>query len=265
MKSTPTMPLAHRGFTLVELLVVFVIIAVLATLGLMGTRKLMDNATKTRSIGNLKQLATTCQMFSADNNGALVHETETIVNGQKRNWCHHLLVSLRNDLATNENYKNTVGDEFARSLAIFSDPKALKKAKNQLQKTGHNSWRTYAYNNRIGAYGQPDPPGSRGWGVGARYVYQVETPEKLILHTQKNVEGNRYSYLLQPEDAANGKVDFTLYTGSVMISFHDGHVEMYSKKNFPTNGGINPNTKAAYTSKEMNEFWLGRATSIPAL
>lgn len=264
MKPIRSTPSINRGFTLVELLVVIVIIAVLATLGFTGGRKMMDSAARTKSMNNLKQLAAAAQIFSSENNGALVHEVKTTVNGQRRLWAEHLLVALSPDLATNSNYNKTTGDSFARSIGIFGDSKAIKNATGKLPKTGHNSWRTYAYNNRIGVY-EPDSPGSMGWGVGARFVHQVENPEKLILHTQKTLEGNRYSYLLQPEDAANGKVDFSLYRGAVMVGFQDGHVEMFSKKNFPTNGGINPNTNTGYTPKQLNEFWLGRATPLPPI
>lgn len=264
MKSNPLISKHRQGFTLVEILVVAVIIAILATLSLTGARKMMDSASSTNTVSHLKQLSTAAQLFSSENGGALMHETRTTVNGQRRGWWQHLLVTLSPDLAANDNYGKSPGDEFAQSVKIFGDSKALKTARGKLPNSGHNSWRTYAYNNRIGIY-EPDSPGSMGWGVGARFVNQVDTPHKLILFAQKNLEGNRYSYLLQPEDAASGKVYFDLYGGSTMVGFFDGHVEKFSKNHFPTNGGINPGTKQAYSPRELNEFWFGRSTALPPI
>jgi prepilin-type N-terminal cleavage/methylation domain-containing protein len=137
MKPTNTNPLRNQAFTLVELLVVIVIIAVLGTLGFMGGRKMMDGAARAKTIGNIKQLVTAAQMFSVDHNGAVMDWTGTVVDGEKRNWSEHLLVTMAPDLATNRNYKNSAGDTMAQSLGIFSDSKAMKQAKGKLAKTGH--------------------------------------------------------------------------------------------------------------------------------
>jgi prepilin-type N-terminal cleavage/methylation domain-containing protein/prepilin-type processing-associated H-X9-DG protein len=264
MKSSLSNSRDRRGFTMVEILVVILIIAVLAAVTFTGTRKLMDSAASTRTMSNYRQLAAIGQTFSSENNGWIIHEAKLQIDGENRNWWQHMLVTMSPDLASNANHKNSIGDNFGRSSGLFGDPKALKKAKNSLPTSGHNSYRTYAYNNRIGMY-RPDEPGSMAWGTGVRFTYQVEVPNKLILFTHKILGGTSYSRLLQPEDFSKGEVYFDLHGGSALVGFYDGHVEKFTKFNFPAKGGKNPNTGQPYTTKETTEYWFGSATTLPPL
>ncbi|RYD84553.1 MAG: type II secretion system protein [Verrucomicrobiaceae bacterium] len=56
-----------RGFTLVEILVTIAIIAVLATLGLMGSNAMIQTARITQSIANLRSLSAANAAYQADN------------------------------------------------------------------------------------------------------------------------------------------------------------------------------------------------------
>jgi prepilin-type N-terminal cleavage/methylation domain-containing protein len=263
MKSNHRTPQHPLGFTLVELLVVIVIIAVLASVGFLAGRRAMDNAAKAKTMGNLKQLSSTAQLFATDNNGGLLDTWRTVSGGQERQWSEHMLVTLSPELAENKLFKASAGDEFARSLGLFADPIALKAAKGKLSKSGHDSWRSFGYNNRIGVF-VPAEPGQQGWKTGAKYVNQVEAMNKLILFNQPTLAGNNYPYFSQPGDLAGGRVNFDLYQGFSMVGFFDGRVELIAKKNFPANGGTNPRSGETYTTAELNEFWLGRATPYPA-
>ena len=260
----PAPPILHRGFTLVELLIVIVIIAALASITFLIAKKSMDRAAMMKTMGNMRQLSTLSKVFSSENNDAIMDTWQTIASdGQKRNWCEHILVILSPDLATNKDYMNAAGDTFAKSIALFADPKALKQAGAQLASSGHFSWRTIAYNNRIGAF-TPKEPGTNPWKQGAKYGYQVSSPNKLLLYAQPTLTGDKFNYFAQPGDAVGGKIDFDLHAGKSIVGFYDGHVELYDKKHYPANGGINPTSGKAYTNSQINEFWFGSTTPFTA-
>jgi prepilin-type N-terminal cleavage/methylation domain-containing protein/prepilin-type processing-associated H-X9-DG protein len=263
MKKNRCISRLRLGFTLVELLVVIAIIAVLATLGFMGARKMIDSASKTKSMGNIKQLILAFHQYSNDQNGMIMHwnETESTIGGvtAKRNWSQNMLLTLSPDLASNN---GSIQDTYAREIGIFADPKALKQAKTQLPKSGPNSWRTYAYNNRIGVP-KVDFSGQIPYAQGAKRVNQVDSPNKLVLLSQRILTGYYHSYL-QPEDGSNSAVDFNLYKNSSMVGFLDGHVEWFTKKNYPSWSGISPRTGKAYTNAEMDVLWFGRSPKFDA-
>jgi prepilin-type N-terminal cleavage/methylation domain-containing protein len=254
----------NRGFTLVELLVVIIIIAVLASLGFVGGRRMMDSAARAKSVSSLKQLATSGQLFSSDNNGIIPHAQHTQINGTKRIWCQHYTVSMSPDLADNNQFREEAGDRFGRDAGIFADDKALKNGRDSLAKSGPNSWRTFAYNNRIGA-ATPDNPGGLAHVEGARHVGHVEAPGKLVLYAQKTLAGDNYSAFLQPEDLSAGTINFELHGGFALVGFYDGHVELFQKSNFPAQGGINQSTGKAYTALDISYFIYGRKDKLPRL
>lgn len=61
-----------KGFTLVELLVVIVIIISLAALSLFGVRRMMDGARTATTVSNLRQLQAANAVYSVDHNGKYV-------------------------------------------------------------------------------------------------------------------------------------------------------------------------------------------------
>lgn len=251
------------GFTLVELLVVIVIVASLASITFTVAIRATNSAHKTKAMSNMKQLSNLAQTFSADNNNILMDVRETTVNGQKRLWAEHLLVCMSPTLEQNSNYKKKPGDTLASSSGIFSDPKALKQAKGKLPTSGDSSWRTFGYNARIGSFISATP-GSNALKIGAKTIAQVGSPEKLILFIQCKLIDNAYPPVAQPGDVKNDRIDFNMHDGKSLVGFFDGHVGIYEKKNYPANDCIDPATGSTYSDTKLNEFWLGNSTPYPA-
>jgi prepilin-type N-terminal cleavage/methylation domain-containing protein/prepilin-type processing-associated H-X9-DG protein len=63
---TPSRPISHRAFTLVELMVVVAIVAAMATLAWSGSRRLITAARVTNSASNLRSLAIANHTYLAD-------------------------------------------------------------------------------------------------------------------------------------------------------------------------------------------------------
>lgn len=248
-----------RGFTLVELLVVIVIVATLASMAFIAGKRVINSANQATAMSNMKQLSNLVQLFATDNNSILVNVNKTKIDGQTRLWAEHLLVVLSPDLAQDSNYSKSPGDALGRSVGTFGDPKALKQAKGVLPDSGHNSWRTFGYNNRIGSY-VPETPGLAGFSNGAKTTSQVTTPDKLILFAQAKLVGSSYPSNAQPGDVKKDRIDFTLHDGKSLVGFFDGHVELFGRKNYPSNEGTDPGTGVTYTAKKLNEYWLGNGT-----
>src|SRR5690348_17671107 len=79
----------HRGFTLVELLVVIGIIALLVSILLPALNKAREDAKRVRCLSNQRQLVMAWQMYASDNKGKIVGSntpTYTTQGPDGRGW-----------------------------------------------------------------------------------------------------------------------------------------------------------------------------------
>lgn len=252
----------QRAFTLVELLVVIVIIATLATLGFIAARKAMDSAIKSKTVANMRQIASAAQVFSAENNGMLVDVQGSLVNGVRLFWAQHLLATMNPDLQGSTEANGPKGDAFARSIGIFTEPKALKKARDKLPSTGWRSWCTFTYNRQIGSFSPDEFEGNPKNEPGAKFVHQVEFPSKLLIAAQTNHAANPQGFEFSMAPDVLPKIDFEIYNGLAPVVFFDTHVEMFSKANFPVPNGKKLSTNTAYTEDDLKAYWRGTLSDL---
>ncbi|MBC7980264.1 MAG: prepilin-type N-terminal cleavage/methylation domain-containing protein, partial [Armatimonadetes bacterium] len=90
-----------RGFTLVELLVVFVIIVVLVTVSITAIFRFRKSADKAVAIGNLRQLQSANTNYAVEHNGQFVPPSAS-VDGVTYEWYRNpeFIAALKGDDAT---------------------------------------------------------------------------------------------------------------------------------------------------------------------
>jgi prepilin-type N-terminal cleavage/methylation domain-containing protein/prepilin-type processing-associated H-X9-DG protein len=223
---------ARKGFTLVEILVVIVIIATLAVVGFSLSTTMMRKARITSSTANLKNLATAAMTWQSDNQIVLPYLFDTQTGGNsppyyKRYWHVQLLPYLGFPEVTSASDLKQYEDK--RPPGPFADP----TSKQVIPKgEAHFRFSDYGRNPAVAQY--PGTPSSPNWDpVKIRYRVQapaIQQPHRIFMFMP--------SYDLLPDVyAAGGEKlarDVSRYGPEkpgtkIPVSFFDGHVEMLER------------------------------------
>lgn len=233
-------PNASSGFTLVELLVVILIIAVLATLAIFATQNIKQKAYQTKALNSIRQISTGNVAFSIENNAdinVLLDVSDPRIAGAyiTKNYWGQLAPYIFSDV------------ELANNAA---SGKQIKMRLNSLFATPDASLMTNTTQQGVGVYhdgsGLPLPLSF------SNYVYQwnkylkttsFDDPSNTIYMTYgfyRFNENHTVSYVAMPKKGSprgSNNIDY-LSSKVGIFSFLDGHVEVLSppilKRRFTT-------------------------------
>lgn len=229
MKKNPRHSDSHSGFTMVELLVVIVIIAVLAAISITVSSKMKARGESMKVIANMRQVGSLLMGFAVDNSSKLPAPKGTVVdasgNATEGLYWHQAIVSqMYADLDPARLKDNKWWEQ---TNPILHNPKCTKLSKPY--PVAH--WNQgYAMNWRIAKNLGKDSgdwtPGSGGaaeYGVPLGSVSDVARIPIIAPRANFHYSG---SDLSEP-----GMKDF-LIDGKVPILFVDGHVETIFPKDY---------------------------------
>lgn len=209
-----------RGFTLVELLVVIVIIATLFALSLTGYVKFRSAADKATSSTNLRQLQIASANYATDHNGRFVSSFAKDEDGKLTGrWDTN--IDFLNNLR-GESTKSNSGYESRDVPLSLLDPKAVRgdgRFPKELK----------------GSYGAPEVYGVGYGSPGSDSSYrisQLTNPERTAAFVTAIdwhvVYAGRLSYDGTENPPGRGITAYR-HGGKALVAYYDGHVSEMSK------------------------------------
>lgn len=246
VQSTPAPFRKRYGFTLVELLVVIVIIAVLVALSIGGIFKYRKAADKTAAIANMRGLQTANALYAADNNGSFVN-AYSFDGDEKLSGAWNTNLEFVRIFTGNADLKGTWTMEGIPQSAL--DPVVVRAKKHRWDQLDAS----YGYNQ------EHMPP---GWGQkDTTTTYKLSTltdPARTFAFISCTDWNAKFSgrYLWKGAQAVegktpDGKIAFR-HEGKAAVVYFDGRVTMLSEADMRKidQGGIS-------NSARNNIFWDG--------
>lgn len=250
MKTRPLIRHRHPGaFTLTELLVVILIIAVLAALSMTGIRQFRGAADKVVAIRNISQLQLANASYASDNIGKYMPSYSIDLEMKRTSWFDNtrFLSYINGDNVTVKSSKN----QNTAPLSLM-DP-VVARAK----KSGYDNYgASFGYNmegfSSVGA-GWSNPSTEASW-----HVSQLVSPDKSCAFITCTDWLAKYSgRLLWKGDTAaegqtgNGKIAYRHQGGKAVVVYYDGHVGEISMKEIEALDQIADATRKG----NKNLFW----------
>jgi prepilin-type N-terminal cleavage/methylation domain-containing protein len=225
MESNHRSPASRQGFSLTELLVVILILAVLATLIMMGMSRIREMADKATSIRNLAQLQLANAAYATEHNGNCVPIRVNDSNGKTTRWFQDKeYLAMLTGRSSDDLENNT-------TLAIspdMLDPKVVRARKPQSDRV----FTSYGMNDtglKLG--GEPDLNSGHN-------LNQAADPSRTMAFataTDFRINYNsRFKWNFEnPNDSktANGEIAYR-HGDKVLVVYFDGHVGEVSKADF---------------------------------
>ncbi|RYD22267.1 MAG: prepilin-type N-terminal cleavage/methylation domain-containing protein [Verrucomicrobiaceae bacterium] len=217
MKKNPSLFSNSRGFTLVELLVVIVIVATLAAISFTVGPKMMRNGEAAKSVQNMRQIGSVLMTYAVDNNSKLPPPRGEDSSGNEVHWHQALLALTYPDVDTS---KFNDKEWWNNNNPFLKNP--LMKAKSK--PNAFEPWFPgYAMNREIATNLGLD---NGDWGKGKGGPQTQGIPLGSISDTARTpVVVPRYDWHYIGQDLVKTDMEFLLVEGKLPVLFVDGHAE----------------------------------------
>lgn len=219
---------SHKGFTLVELLVVITIIITLAALVVVMTGKIKQKAYQARALSPLNQTSMACMAYSLENNGEIMTVNFQGSPRMKGKW---VTGTFWGEIAPNLFSDLALKDDTASSKALNRAVTSFFGTKDRLMKgtfqgESHGAiadtccFVPFAFNTNV-----------TDWNKYLK-VSQFNDPSKTLYMTYgwasfAKKDGDKYSPLPKTKAERTNNIDW-FQNGTAAFVFLDGHVEILS-------------------------------------
>lgn len=233
MRQKPTIPASatfHRhGFTLIEILIVIMLVAVMAVLTIMVSRNFIEKAYQTSALNTMRQVATANASYSMDNNGdinVLLGDGDTRAGEPvvSNSFWGRLIPYLFADATTTDQVllKN---DLTLRLDALFGTPDCETMAKTfqrgaEIKKDGSELPVPFAFNTHVHKLNEYLK--THSFRDPAQTLYMAYGFELF-----NETHGATYAPIPKGSETRSNNIDW-FSNKTAVFSFLDGHVEILS-------------------------------------